>query len=249
MSRPIPLATTRWGTGPSRVLLLHGILSSGASWWRVAAGFTERGYEATAPDLRGHGATPPQDDMSIAASRDDVLGLGESWDLVLGHSLGGAIALLCQAVRPTWASRLVLEDPALLMGDPDLVAAAMTDPWNRPIDVETIGAANPRWHPRDVEIEVASLQQCRPGSIERTIRDSAPYDLRPLVAALDVPTLLLGADPQLDPVLPQTLGEELAAANHRVDFSAVAGGSHSMHRDAHDGFWASIDRFLVATAV
>lgn len=186
--------------------------------------------------------------MSISGFKDDVLELGGSWDLVLGHSLGGAIALLCQADRPAWASRLILEDPALLMGDPDVIAAAMTDPWNRPIDLETIGAANPRWHPRDVEIEVASVRRCRPESIERTIRHSAPYDLRPLVDALDVPTLLLGADPLLDPVLPRMLGEELAGANGAVDFVVVAGGSHNMHRDAYDGFWASINRFLADTA-
>ena len=49
----------RWGAaGGRRVLLLHGLQSSGATWWRIASALAEAGADVTAPDLRGHGASP-----------------------------------------------------------------------------------------------------------------------------------------------------------------------------------------------
>jgi pimeloyl-ACP methyl ester carboxylesterase len=49
------LALSQWGAGPRRALLLHGLGSSGASWWRIAEALAEREFQVCAPDLRGPG--------------------------------------------------------------------------------------------------------------------------------------------------------------------------------------------------
>ncbi len=240
--------TTRWGSGPNRVLLIHGVLSSGPSWWRVAADFVDRGYEVWAPDLRGHGSTPAGETMRLDDYRDDLLALAPSWDLVLGHSLGGALALAALAVTPGWTDRLVLEDPLLILDDAEAARLDLREAVTEPIDDEaTISARHPRWHPRDVEIEARSFRQCGADTVDRSLRDTGAFDLRPHFDALRVPTLLLGADPTLGATLPPELGGAIAAGYPDVRFEVVTGGSHSMHRDAYDEFWAILDQFLAAT--
>ena len=113
MTNPVALATSVWGHGPRRALLLHGLTSSGSTWWRVSEALTERGFTVVAPDLRAHGKSPKGDSVSIESHRDDVLLLGQGWDLLIGHSLGGAIAASVVAASPAFASRVVLEDPAI----------------------------------------------------------------------------------------------------------------------------------------
>ena len=224
------------------------MLSSGASWWRVADGFVERGYEVWAPDLRGHGTSPSGDRMHIDDYRDDLVALAPSWELVLGHSLGGTLALAALAAEPGWTKRLVLEDPLLILEDPEPVRLELLEAVTDPIDDEAaIRAQHPQWHPRDIAIEARSFRQCGIDTIDRFFRDTGAFDQRPIFDAFRIPTLLLGADPTLGAVLAPELGEAIAAGYSDVDFEVVTGGSHSMHRDAYDEFWAIIDQFLAAT--
>jgi pimeloyl-ACP methyl ester carboxylesterase len=111
-----------------------------------------------------------------------------------------------------------------------------------------VAADNPRWHPRDVDVKVDMLRQCGRDTVVRTIEDSVPFDVAPLLATLTVPTLVLGGDPAHDSYVTPEAGEAIAASHPVIDFAVVAGGSHSMHRDAYDGFWAAISRFLLDQA-
>src|SRR5262249_8193932 len=116
------LNTHRWGDGDTRVLLIHGICSSGATWWAIAAGIENA--TVVAPDLRGHGESPRANDYSAAAFAED---LGSGWDLVIGHSLGGLIAVHAAAHDAGFAKRLILLDPVLDLDDFDAVTQANVD--------------------------------------------------------------------------------------------------------------------------
>src|SRR5215475_10148255 len=81
------LNTLRWGDGRGpRVLLIHGVQSAADTWWQIAEGLDA---QVTAPDLRGHGASPRGERYRLA---DFVSDLEPGWDLVVGHSLGGTLA-------------------------------------------------------------------------------------------------------------------------------------------------------------
>jgi pimeloyl-ACP methyl ester carboxylesterase len=213
-------------------------------WWRVAAALAEIGYEVWAPDLRGHGASPSSSDMRIAAMAADVVSLGGSWDLVLGHSLGGTVALSILRERPGWAARVILEDPALVFDEPDPVVFWLLDPFTGPLTHERVAAEGSGWASFDVDVKVDALRQANPGDIRRTIEQLAPFDIRLDLAALDVPTLLLGADPELGALVTPDIGRAAAAGNPNIEFATVAGGSHSMHRQAFAAFWEQVARFL-----
>ncbi|MDX2344515.1 MAG: alpha/beta fold hydrolase, partial [Acidimicrobiia bacterium] len=194
MTKPVALATTTWGTGPRRALLLHGLTSAGAIWWRVADELVAMGFTVVAPDLRAHGNSPAGDDLTIGSYRDDVLLLGGGWDLLIGHSLGGAIAAVVSAVHPLFASRLNLEDPALDSVETARLLAESPEPTANPT-IAGIAAEHPDWHPRDVEIKVEALLQCGVEAPQRTMEDASPWDVWNEAGSVQVPTLLLAADP------------------------------------------------------
>ncbi|HET8953827.1 MAG TPA: alpha/beta hydrolase [Solirubrobacteraceae bacterium] len=99
------------GSGPP-LLLLHGIANSSETWERVAGLLSER-FTVIAPDLLGHGrsATPPGD-YSLGAhasgARDVANALGHGRVTVVGHSLGGGIAMQFAYLFPERTERLVL---------------------------------------------------------------------------------------------------------------------------------------------
>jgi pimeloyl-ACP methyl ester carboxylesterase len=97
----LPLATRNWGSGDRTALLIHGITSDGGTWWRLGPALAAEGYTVSAVDLRGHGDSPRAAIYGLADYVDDVTALGTApWDLVVGPSLGGAIALSAAAARP-----------------------------------------------------------------------------------------------------------------------------------------------------
>ena len=101
----------RGGRGPA-LLLLHGITNSSQTWEGVAPWLTER-FTLIAPDLLGHGeSATPRGDYSLGAhasgARDVLTALGIERATVVGHSLGGGIAMQFAYQFPERCERLVL---------------------------------------------------------------------------------------------------------------------------------------------
>src|SRR3989440_6859994 len=100
------------GEGDSVVLLIHGIVGSAKQWDPVARLLAER-YTVVAPDLLGHGeSAKPRGDYSLgayaASVRDLLVALGHRRATVVGHSLGGGVAMQLAYESPPFAERLVL---------------------------------------------------------------------------------------------------------------------------------------------
>src|SRR5919199_682812 len=99
------------GDGPLLVLI-HGITSSSASWEPVLPALAER-FTILAPDLLGHGQSDkPSGDYSLGSHasilRDLMLALGHGPGTIVGHSLGGGIAMQLGYQFPELMHRLVL---------------------------------------------------------------------------------------------------------------------------------------------
>src|SRR4051794_14146008 len=99
------------GRGPV-LLMIHGITSSSASWEPVLPLLAER-FTVIAPDLLGHGASAkPTGDYSLGAYasllRDLMLTLGHDSATVVGHSLGGGVAMQIAYQFPELVDRLGL---------------------------------------------------------------------------------------------------------------------------------------------
>lgn len=228
----LTLRTRHWGGGGRRLLLLHGITSNADGWWRLAPNLAERGWDVTAADLRGHGGSPQGDDCRLSSYAGDVLALGE-WDVALGHSLGGALAVLASSADQHFAKRLILQDPALLLAAIPTEESVkwLLEPYERPRTVEAVAADNPTWHPEDVRLKVEALGQCSPAVVEATVRDNPDWNLIAETAGLSVPTTIIGGDPGHGGIVPVTIGEWFATENPFIEYVVVPGSGHSAHRE------------------
>jgi pimeloyl-ACP methyl ester carboxylesterase len=119
------------GSGPA-VVLIHGITSSSETWGRVMP-YLARRFTVIAPDLIGHGGSAkPRGDYSLGAHasgvRDLLLALGHDRASVVGHSLGGGIAMQFSYQFPERCERLVLVDSGGLGRDVSALLRAATLP-------------------------------------------------------------------------------------------------------------------------
>lgn len=94
------------------LLLLHGMAGSSATW-RSVLGPLSRTYRVIAPDLPGHGqSSKPRSDYSLGAFaallRDLLDGIGVTGATVVGHSLGGGVAMQFLYQHPDYARGLIL---------------------------------------------------------------------------------------------------------------------------------------------
>jgi len=99
------------GSGPP-VVLIHGMLNSSSHWRSVALALADE-YTVIAPDLIGHGdSAAPRGDYSLGAHaasiRDLLAAIGVDRATVVGHSLGGGVAMQFFYQFPQRVERLVL---------------------------------------------------------------------------------------------------------------------------------------------
>jgi len=114
-------------SGPVLVLI-HGITGSSAQWEPVMPLLAER-FTVVAPDLLGHGeSAKPRGDYSLGAYatgvRDLLIALGHPRATVVGHSLGGGIAMQFAYQFPERCDRLVLMSSGGLGDDVHLLLRA-----------------------------------------------------------------------------------------------------------------------------
>jgi pimeloyl-ACP methyl ester carboxylesterase len=120
------------GTGPTALLLVHGIGSAGATWDAVAPGLAEH-FTVIVPDLLGHGhSAKPRADYSIggyANGMRDLLGLLDIERVtVVGHSFGGGVAMQFAYQFPERTDRLVLVGSGGLGSQVSIALRALTLP-------------------------------------------------------------------------------------------------------------------------
>lgn len=94
------------------LLLIHGIAGSSATW-RAVIPQLSKSYRVVAPDLPGHGkSAKPRGDYSLGAFavwlRDLLDELGITRVAVVGHSLGGGVAMQFAYQHPGYCQRLIL---------------------------------------------------------------------------------------------------------------------------------------------
>jgi pimeloyl-ACP methyl ester carboxylesterase len=99
------------GSGPP-VVLIHGMVNSSHHWREVALRLADR-YTVIAPDLIGHGdSATPRGDYSLGAHaaviRDLLTAIDVRGATIVGHSLGGGVAMQFFWQFPQLVERLVL---------------------------------------------------------------------------------------------------------------------------------------------
>ncbi len=103
------------GAGRPELVILHGMLGSSRNWLTAGADLASA-YHVRAVDLRNHGASPHAEEMDYGAMAADVLAWLDAQAVgpavLLGHSMGGKVAMLLACRHPGRVERLVVVDVA-----------------------------------------------------------------------------------------------------------------------------------------
>ncbi len=108
------LAYTTYGDGYP-LIILHGLFGSSENWQTLSRGWAKC-YRVLALDLRNHGHSPHSAAFNYRVMSDDVAELMDRLNLpsayVLGHSLGGKVAMQLALDAPGRVDKLVVVDIA-----------------------------------------------------------------------------------------------------------------------------------------
>ena len=243
----------RWqppGRTRGTAVLLHGMMSLGATWWRIGPALCMDGWDVTALDMAGHGGAPPVGGPLTA----DVLvervltAVPGPVDLLVGHSLGAVTAAAAQARQPI-ARALVLEDP------PGARALADSEERARGVEEDVAGvradrdrmlrrsrADNPSWEAEDVEHDVEGIERAQADAVVAGLRGGHwRWDLPADLGTIDVPVLLLAAAADRS-ALGGGTREAVRSALPGGRFVEPPGG-HCLHRDLPDRWLAEVRAF------
>lgn len=102
----------KYGAGRP-IIILHGILGNGDNWTSLSRKLAGK-YEVYVPDFRNHGLSPHSDQFSLDVLKEDVFRFMEDHHIikpiVIGHSLGGKVAMHMAFDQPARLAALVIID-------------------------------------------------------------------------------------------------------------------------------------------
>lgn len=112
----ITLNYKQYGSGSNTLIILHGFLGSLDNWHTLATAWGNANYNVYALDMRNHGKSPHTAEHSIPLMVNDVKAFMEQHSLahcnLLGHSMGGKVAMQFALTYPNMVSKLIVADIA-----------------------------------------------------------------------------------------------------------------------------------------
>ena len=210
------------------LLLLHGAGGSHLTWPAALRRLPQTAVYAL--DLAGHGRSAPPGHQTIAAYAQDVLDFIEALALenvvVLGHSMGGAIAQqVGLAQSPAVAGLVLLGTGAKLRVAPAFITAIQTNYeeavdmlnqfyWGIKPDAALITANRRSMLACSAEVMLGDLIACN------------QFDLRERLLEINLPTLVISSGQ--DQMTPPRLGQFLAEQLPQAEFALIEPAGHMM---------------------
>ncbi|MGH8441961.1 MAG: alpha/beta fold hydrolase [Nevskiaceae bacterium] len=193
------------GSGPPLVLL-HGLGASGADWeYQVPA--LSKHFHVVVPDFRGHGASARAGEFSVEQFAADTWQLLDRLriqsPMLLGHSMGGAVAMQMALDRPGQVPRLVLTNTLPSFRTDTVTKRFML--WTRLMLMSLLGPRRVseimtrRTYPRADQAALRAKVAKRNARNDRnvylaTIRALTRWSVEDRVAQLAMPVLVMAAE-------------------------------------------------------
>lgn len=243
---------TRTGDKKPPVILLHGLMLSGACWAPLARSL-EQHYDVIMPDARGHGySASPEQDYTYDNLASDVMKLIKALKLnnpiLLGHSMGGMIAAVAASKMGKELRGLVLADPTFLTPQQqyDVVKSDVLEQHRQVLAQpkhEYLTTARLRHTKRSTEV-IALFAQARYQTSLHAFNILTPPspDFRQLISDINIPCQLIIGD--TDPVVSTETASELAKLNHHIQIKQITHAGHGLPFDQPVQFSTVVQTFL-----
>lgn len=218
------------------VLLLHGIYGdSGSTWYNLYPKLSES-YYVIGLDLRGHGrTTQPYGDITIPIMAEDVIAFMDSQNIskanIIGHSMGGLVAMYLTYTFPERVDKLILADTSATWRYNDLFYILLLYPYlvrikNRLIGWQQESKDRARGFCRyEVEQQFhqwiyynRSMNQME--SFIASFRAIVHFDAKPFLHHITHPTMIIyGED---DDLVPKLFRDQLATHIHHATVCTIS---------------------------
>ncbi len=260
------------GEGPV-VVLIHGMAGSSQTWNAIIPHLAEHAT-VVAPDMLGHGGSAkPRGDYSLGALasgvRDLLVALGHERATIVGHSLGGGVAMQFAYQFPERCERLVLVSSGGLGSEVSALLRWLSAPGAEYVlavgcapGLRNAGLAITGWlervglkpAPAAAEVmrsyialgdpETRTAFMCTLRSVVDLAGQRASASDR-LYLAAEVPTLIAWGDK--DPFIPVAHAHTAHAAMPGSRLEIFEGSGHFPHRDDPDRFAHLLRDFIAET--
>ena len=242
----------RTGGDKPPVVLLHGLIVSGACWTPLARTL-EKDYDVVMPDARGHGnSSVPDYGYRYDDLAADVVSFIDALELatpvLLGHSMGGMTAAVAASQNPKRLRGLVLADPTFLtpQRQREVHESDVADQHRRMLNRprEDLLAENQVRHNRRTREVIELFTQARFQTSIRAFEVLTPPnpDYVQLIKTLDVPSLLVIGD--VGSVVSPEVAAELAELNQHLEVVQIAEAGHGVPYDQPERFSDVVQTFL-----
>ncbi len=244
----VSLAYDVAGAGDPAMIFVHG-WSCDRSYFALQFGHFAAWHAVAAMDLRGHGdsSQPAPGGYDFETLADDVLAVAEAAGfrdpVLVGHSLGALIGLVC-AARPEAIRALLMIDPAPITNEAakaffresaDAVSADDDRSWRRAF-------VSGLFLPTDVARRAAIIQDMpalSPGVAGALIRAMGEFDGASALGKVRVPVLSIGS------AVPANKPADLRNACATITIGQTVGAGHFNQLEVPEQVNAMIEQFMV----
>ena len=241
----------RTGGAKPPLVLLHGLMGSGACWSPLARSF-EGEYDVVMPDARGHGnSSAPLHGYRYEDHASDVIelirGLGLIAPILLGHSMGGMTATVVASQGASMIRGVILADPTFLSPEwqREVRDSDVAEQHRRVLSLDKCDALaqerlrHARRSSEIVELCTNARQQTRMCAFDVLTPPNPDY--HQMVSTIDVPILLVIGD---DPVVSHETARELQSLNPRIRVEQIQDAGHGVPYDQPERFASVVRSFL-----
>jgi pimeloyl-ACP methyl ester carboxylesterase len=241
------------------LILLHG-LGYGAEYWRLQIKPLAKHFRVIAWNMPGYGGTRPLADMTFTTLSQKLATLMDGLQIekahILGHSMGGMLALDFVATYPARVKSLILfaASPAFPPPDSDF-AKAFVAACLAPLDAGGMAAVareleknhfGPKADLKGVKISAAVLNACPAETYRQSLTTITTFDRRAALEGINVPTLVIAAEADIN--APAKGVEKMAGKIPGAEFICLPGLGHLANLEAPDVFNRAVLDFLMRQA-
>jgi N-formylmaleamate deformylase len=248
----ISIHYTRTGGNKPPLIMLHGLMTSGACFIPIALALAEE-YDVILPDARGHGkSSAPNFGYRYEDHANDVIGLIDSLKLsapiLIGHSMGGMTATVVASLRLSIIRGLILADPSFLSAEvqQSVCDSEVADQHRRILSKsfdELVSDARVRQPHRSLElIKLIAEARLQTSMSAFDVLKPPARDFMSLVSKIDIPSLLVFGD--TGNIVSSTLASDIQRQNNKFRFTLIKDAGHGLPFDQPQRFVSAIKDFL-----